>query len=130
GHRGRAVGLLQSSFLFGIMFGPIIGGVLSEPLGLRWPFAIYALFCGAAGVVALLYLPREGELAGETATEAGPARTPARPQGIAATWATARRLCVEPAFLAALVMMMASRWSAQGVRVSLVPLFAADIGVS
>ena len=125
GYRGRAVGALQSSFLFGIMFGPIIGGILSEPLGLRWPFAIYAVFCGAAGVVALLFLPREAELGGDPA-----AAGPTRPRGIVATWDTTRRLCADPAFLAALVMMGASRWSAQGVRVSLVPLFAADIGIS
>jgi MFS family permease len=55
--RGRAVGSLQGAFLFGISFGPIVGGFLAEPLGLRWPFVIYAVFCGAAGVVGLLFLP-------------------------------------------------------------------------
>jgi MFS transporter, DHA1 family, multidrug resistance protein len=40
--RGRAVGGLQAAFLLGISLGPTVGGLLAEPLGLRWPFVIYA----------------------------------------------------------------------------------------
>jgi MFS family permease len=56
--RGRAVGLLQGGFLFGMTVGPLVGGVLATPLGLRWPFFIYALFCGGAGLVGLRFLPQ------------------------------------------------------------------------
>ena len=115
--RGRAVGMLQGSFLGGIAFGPSVGGLLAEPLGLRWPFAIYAVFCAAAGVVALVWLPRTGD---------APPGTPRRP-GLRGTILTARELCVDRAFLAALVMMAGSRWAATGVRFSLVPLFGDEV---
>lgn len=56
--RARAVGMLQGAFLFGIAFGPSVGGLLAEPLGFRWPFVIYAVFCAGAAVVAMRFLPR------------------------------------------------------------------------
>ena len=132
--RGRAVGTLQGAFLFGIAFGPSVGGMLAEPLGLRWPFTIYAGFCGAAGLVALRFL-RAGDSSAvdaqpdpifepEELADAGPAAR--KPQGLAVTWALTREFCRDRAFLAALVMMAASRWAATGVRFSLVPLFGAE----
>ena len=123
--RGRAVGMLQGAFLAGIAFGPSVGGLLAEPLGLRWPFVIYAGFCAAAGVVALIWLPRMESLAQHAAD--GGAEGPARRQGLRATLTSARELCVDHAFLAALVMMAASRWAATGVRFSLVPLFGDEV---
>jgi len=113
--RGRAVGLLQGAFLFGLTVGPVVGGLLAEPLGLRWPFAIYAVFCGAAGGVALAFLP-------PVPAEGGPPR-----QGWRQTWMAAQVLCADRAFVAALVMMAATRWSATGVRFSLIPLFGSDV---
>ena len=131
--RGRAVGALQGAFLFGIAFGPSVGGILAEPLGLRWPFAIYAFFCGAAGLVALRFLPAatgavvdpEPGLDTDIRTEDGPPST--RPQGMAATWQLTREFCSDRAFVAALVMMAASRWAATGVRFSLVPVFGNEV---
>lgn len=116
--RGRAVGGLQGAFLFGLTAGPFAGGPLAEPLGLRGPFVVYAAACGLAGIVALVLLP--------------PVRAGAVPQraggrGLAAAWATTRLLAQDGAFVAALVMMAVSRWSATGVRFSLVPLFAEDV---
>lgn len=130
--RGRAVGLLQGAFLFGIAFGPSVGGVLAAPLGLRWPFTIYALFCGSAGLVALRFL-RDG-----TAQAATPVRLETdvetegvpigrKPQGLRATLAATREFCASRAFVAALVMMAASRWAATGVRFSLVPVFGTEV---
>ena len=131
--RGRAVGALQGAFLFGIAFGPSVGGLLAEPLGLRWPFVIYAFFCGAAGVVALRFLPPATRPAAEPApgfdtdvrAEDGPPTT--RPQGVAATLRLTREFCSDRAFVAALVMMAASRWAATGVRFSLVPVFGSEV---
>ena len=132
--RGRAVGTLQGAFLFGIAFGPSVGGVLAEPLGLRWPFAIYAGFCGAAGLVALRFLRPGVVIAGgddapvfepEELADAGPAAR--KPQGLAVTWQLTREFCRDRAFVAALVMMAASRWAATGVRFSLVPVFGAEV---
>jgi MFS transporter, DHA1 family, multidrug resistance protein len=133
--RGRAVGGLQGAFLFGISFGPTVGGLLAEPLGLRWPFVIYAVFCGAAGVVALVFLPRS--VGGEAETAAGPDGEPVaaapepRPRGVLALLRVARELCTDRTFVAALVMMAASRWAATGVRFSLVPVFGVEeVGAS
>lgn len=114
-YRGRAVGLLQGAFLFGILSGPTVGGALAEPLGLRWPLIIYGGFCVAAGVVALAGLPRaEGS-------------SPSGLGGPRATWRAARHLLTVPAFVAALVMTAAARWSATGVRFSLVPLYGEEV---
>jgi MFS family permease len=131
--RGRAVGALQGAFLFGIAFGPSVGGLLAEPLGLRWPFAIYAIFCGAAGLVALRYLPAgdaepvvaDPRLDADSGTEGGP--TAAKPQGLAATLRLTREFCEDRAFLVALILMAASRWAATGVRFGLVPVFGAEV---
>lgn len=147
--RARAVGLLQGAFLFGLTVGPFAGGVLAEPLGLRGPFFVYAVTCLAAGLVALRFLPRlvaapvpaaellsaEPASARVAAALVGPegehGRAPAAAErgrtGLGVTWRAARRLCADPAFVAALVMMAASRWSATGVRFSLVPLFASEV---
>jgi MFS family permease len=131
--RGRAVGGLQGAFLFGISFGPTVGGFLAEPLGLRWPFVIYGIFCGAAGLVALAFLPRsvggdpEHVDAAEGADGEPVAAAPeARPRGVVALLRVARELCADRTFVAALVMMAASRWAATGVRFSLVPVFGVE----
>ncbi|MGH3666023.1 MAG: MFS transporter [Egibacteraceae bacterium] len=131
--RGRAVGLLQAAFLFGTAFGPSVGGVLAEPLGLRWPFAIYAGFCGGAGLVALRFLPRADAPAPPHPVHVGAldanieAPTPARrPRGLGQTVRLTRELCADRAFLAALVMMAGS-WAAIGLRFGLVPVFGAEV---
>lgn len=128
--RGRAVGSLQGAFLFGISVGPSVGGLLAEPLGLRWPFVIYAVFCAAAGVVAFAFLPRPDDLPGGDSTAVA-AETPEggvtdRPRGFGTIWRAARELCADRAFVAALVMMGASRWAATGLRFSLVPVFGTE----
>jgi len=137
--RARAVGLLQGAFLFGLTVGPFAGGVLAEPLGLRGPFFVYAATCLAAGMVALGFLPRPAVAPAVSAAPAAalvgpegePGAVPAAAvggrTGLGVTLRAARRLCGDPAFVAALVMMAASRWSATGVRFSLVPLFASDV---
>lgn len=109
--RGRAVGTLQGAFLIGIALGPSVGGLLAEPLGLRWPLAIYALFCGSAGLVALWLLPR---------VEAGTAVKPN-------PWKAMRRFLRQPEFVAALIMMAGERWAQAGVRFSLVPIFGTEV---
>lgn len=126
--RGRAVGALQGAFLFGISLGPSIGGLLAEPLGLRWPFVVYAAFCAAAALVASVFLPRGDDLSagGETAVDSPEGGVSAKPRGFATIWRAARQLCVDPAFVAALVMMAASRWAATGLRFSLVPVFGSE----
>jgi MFS transporter, DHA1 family, multidrug resistance protein len=123
-YRGRAVGMLQGAFLFGISVGPSVGGALAEPLGLRWPLVIYGVFCAAAAVVAFVGLPRAD--AAPTGGDA-PAPPPGRASGLRPLLQTAARFCKDPAFVAALVMMAASRWASTGVRFSLIPLFGEEV---
>lgn len=115
--RGRAVGTIQSSFLIGTALGPTIGGALAEPLGLRWPFVIYAGACGVAGAVALTRLPRPSP---EDAAAAG-ARQRGNP------FAGFSALLRRREMAAALLMMAGVRWAMSGLRFTMVPLFAEDV---
>lgn len=130
--RGQAVGMLQGAFLFGISIGPSVGGVLAAPLGLRWPFVIYAVACAAAGGVALVFLPRQTRAVAHVEGAQGPEGEPIAvstgpaANGLRAMVANTARLCAHPAFAAAVVMMAASRWAATGVRFSLIPVFAKE----
>lgn len=140
--RARAVGMLQGAFLFGIAFGPSVGGLLAEPLGLRWPFVIYSVFCAGAALVALRFLPRvarsraetaeaEAGAEGERGEEQGEEDTAGSPvaqsTGFAAMWRSARQLCADPAFTSALVMVAASRWAAAGMRFTLLPVYGEEV---
>jgi MFS family permease len=109
--------MLQGAFLFGLAFGPSIGGLLAQPLGLRWPFAIYGVFCAAAGLVALRFFPHVQRVP-MTSDEARD-----RP----ATFASLLQLCRDQAFVAALVMTGAAHWAGAGMRSSLIPLFGSEV---
>lgn len=139
--RARAVGMLQGAFLFGIAFGPSVGGLLAEPLGLRWPFVIYSVFCAGAALVALRFLPRVARSRAETAEAAeghgsgdqgdqadrDAAASPAAQTGFTAMWRSARQLCGDPAFASALVMVAASHWAAAGMRFTLLPVYGEEV---
>ncbi|HLV04528.1 MFS transporter [uncultured Georgenia sp.] len=109
--RGRASSLYATSFLLGNIGGPVLGGLLAE-LGLRVPFVVYAgALVIAAGVVWRL-LPDTGR------------RGAARPKDEHPPMQLAEALR-DSAFRAALVSGFANGWSNFGVRVALLPLFAA-----
>jgi MFS transporter, DHA1 family, multidrug resistance protein len=134
-HRGRAVGSLQSAFLVGIAFGPSVGGLLAAPLGLRWPFVIYAAFCAAAATASFTLLPEAGPVPGIQSVEGAEGEpvlaAPAQDRGLRGSWTVVRPLLADRAFVAALLMMAASRWAAQGLRFSLVPVFGQEeVGAS
>jgi MFS family permease len=57
---GRAMGLYHGAFLLGSAFGPTVGGLTADLLGLRGPFFVYAGFCAAASIVALAVLRAAG----------------------------------------------------------------------
>ncbi|WP_343900621.1 MFS transporter, partial [Arthrobacter rhombi] len=100
------------SFLIGNIVGPVVGGFLAV-FGYRLPFFIY----GGALVVAaaIVYLSLLGV---RSSAKRGPRDT--RPaMGFAAAFEN-------PVYRAALVSGFANGWSNFGVRVALVPLFAAQ----
>ena len=131
--RGQAVGMLQGAFLFGISVGPSVGGVLAAPLGLHWPFVIYGVMCGIAGLVAMLLLPREDRGAPTLQTAEGSEGEPiaAAPStqraGWKSMWRSAKELCADRTFAIVLGMMLASRWAGTGVRFSTIPVFADQV---
>lgn len=107
--RGRASALYGTAFLLGSIGGPVLGGLLAE-LGLRVPFFVYAVsLLLAAGVVAAL-LPATAR--------------PADDADAAVPMSLAEALRV-PAYRAALVSGFSNGWTNFGVRVALLPLFAA-----
>jgi len=111
--RGRASSLYATAFLLGNIAGPVVGGLLAE-LGLRVPFIVYAVALVLAAGVVWRLLPETG---GRGAARAG--STSAEPPML---FGEALR---DSAFRAALVSGFANGWSNFGVRVALLPLFAA-----
>lgn len=111
--RGRISSAYAGAFLIGGIAGPILGS-LTAGFGYRVPFVIYAVaLLIAAGVVAAL-------ISGAS-LRPPPGSTPA-------PVLTVREAFTDNAFRAALVAGFANGWANFGVRVSLVPLFAATSG--
>lgn len=108
--RGAASSAYASAFLIGNITGPLLGGLLAGA-GMRVPFLVYGVaLLVAAGIVAVL-LP-----ASALAPRAdAPALVPL----------TFREALGDGAYRAALVSSFANGWANFGVRVALVPLFAA-----
>ncbi len=111
--RGRASSMYATAFLLGNIAGPVLGGLLAE-LGLRVPFVVYAVALVLAAGVVWWLLPATGPGAARPTTE----------QGAAPPMLFAEALR-DSAFRAALVSGFANGWSNFGVRVALLPLFAA-----
>jgi MFS family permease len=134
---GRAMGVYQASFLLGSAFGPTVGGLTAGQLGLRGPFFVYAAFCVAATVVALVTL-RGSTLEPSGRQAAGVPAGPALASGAAPArgGSTGRRLDgallrfagVRPTrgLLAALSGAFALWWFMGGFRFTLVPLLAEE----
>lgn len=55
-NRGRMMSMYQGVFLLGVSLGPAPGGILADHFGLRAPFIAYAVFSGAACLVAMLLI--------------------------------------------------------------------------
>ena len=111
--RGRISSLYSGSFLLGNIAGPAAGGLLAG-LGLQLPFLVYA---GALVLVAILVaamlpavkaVPAHLRTGGANRPEALPLRT----------------ALALPAYRAVLTSGFANGWSAIGIRMALVPLFA------
>ena len=55
--KGEKLGLFGSAIGLGFIIGPLLGGVVSTYLGIKWTFLIGAIFGGLAALMALIYLP-------------------------------------------------------------------------
>lgn len=135
--RGRISSLYAGSFLLGNIAGPAVGGLLAG-FGLQLPFLVYAAALVIVAVLVAAFLP-----GGRSATGKSPATVLAETaespevavQEKAFTAAEAptgkqqvlsvREAFGIPAYRAVLASSFANGWSAFGLRMALVPLFAA-----
>lgn len=111
GARGRIAGLYATAFLLGNIGGPVLGGLLAE-FGMRVPFFVYSFtLLVATGVVAVFL---------------GGGRRPSADDGLPEQEALpVREALRHSGYRAALVSSFVNGWSSFGVRVAIVPLFAA-----
>ena len=112
--RGRVSALYGSMFLMGSIVGPVIGGLLGQ-FGMRVPFLVYAgtLLVAALFIGAMLEVP--------------PRRSQGDGPGGGAEVLTLREAWSDKAFRSVLGSGFANGWSNFGVRIALVPLFAAVV---
>ncbi|WP_040159179.1 MFS transporter [Nigerium massiliense] len=111
--RGRTSALYGTSFLVGNVVGPVLGSALSF-LGFRAPFLIYAVALVIAAIVAATFL--------STAQLRPASEGEERPAVL-----SLREALANPAYRAVLVANFAHGWTNFGVRVALIPLFAAAV---
>jgi MFS family permease len=111
--RGRVTSAYSGAFLLGGIAGPVLGGMLAG-FGLHLPFLVYAAaLVVAAAVVAVALRP--------SAVKAPQGHTAA-----AAVMPLAEAFRLRT-YRAALISAFATGWSAFGVRMALVPLFAVAV---
>lgn len=108
--RAKSSSAYGSGFLFGSILGPIIGAALSV-FGMRIPFLLYAIALSCAAGIVWYKMPKNVGVVEDKAT-----RLPAL-----SFW----EAFADHAYRASLVAVFANGWSNFGVRVAVVPLFAA-----
>lgn len=117
--RGRASAVYGSAFLFGNIIGPVAGAAMSF-LGFRWPFVIYGAGVLLAAFVVWWKMPRSSDKSGGKDGAQRAAAQESAPMEL-------REAFADSAFRAALTSNMAHGWINMGVRVSVLPLFAAAV---
>ena len=109
--RGRAAGLFATSFLVGMVGGPLLGS-LTAGFGLRAPFLVYGVAMLLTAVVVFYSLRRS---------------TLSAPAEKVHTEVTMREALAHRAYRSALVSNFATGWSVFGLRMAVVPLFISDV---
>ncbi len=109
--RGRVAGLFATSFLVGMVGGPLLGS-LTAGFGLRAPFFVYGMAMLLTAVVVFYSLRRS---------------TLSAPAEQVHTEVTMRAALSHRAYRSALVSNFATGWSVFGLRMAVVPLFISDV---
>ena len=109
--RGRIAGLFATSFLVGLVGGPLLGS-LTASFGLRAPFWVYGLAM-LITAIAVSYSLRRSTLGA--------------PAEQAQSTVTLRAALRHNAYRSALVSSFATGWSVFGLRIAVVPLFVSDV---
>ncbi|AIT60808.1 MFS transporter [Corynebacterium doosanense] len=112
--RGRASAVYGTAFLLGNVIGPVAGAGMSF-LGFRWPFVIYGTGVVLAAFVVWWRMPRRLDAAGKPLAQVN--KPPMQ----------LRDALSDSAYRAALISNVAHGWVNMGVRVSILPLFAAAV---
>ncbi|STC70176.1 MFS transporter [Corynebacterium pilosum] len=108
--RGRASSVYGTAFLLGNIVGPVAGAAMSF-LGMRWPFVIYSVGVGLAAFVVWKAMPRSDE--DEKKDTLPPLEL--------------KEAISDSAYRSVLVSNFAHGWINMGVRVAVLPLFAAAV---
>lgn len=111
GARGRIMGFYATAFLIGNIGGPVLGGLLAG-FGMRVPFFVYSASLLVATAVVAVFL-RGGRR--RSPDDETPVQEPL----------LVREALQDARYVAALVSSFANGWASFGVRVAIVPLFAA-----
>ncbi|MFL0578608.1 MFS transporter [Dietzia sp. 179-F 9C3 NHS] len=109
--RGRISGLYATAFLVGNIGGPVLGGLLAG-FGMRVPFFVYAASLLVATAVVAVFL------------RGGRRRAPDDPTSTQPVLELSEALR-DSGYRAALVSSFVNGWTSFGVRVAIIPLFAA-----
>jgi MFS transporter, ACDE family, multidrug resistance protein len=109
--RGRIAGLFATSFLVGLVGGPLVGS-LTASFGLRAPFWIYGVAMLITAIVVSYSLRRS---------------TLGAPAEQAQSAVSLRVALRHNAYRSALVSSFATGWSVFGLRIAVVPLFVSDV---
>ncbi|MHA7178042.1 MFS transporter [Arthrobacter sp. Sr24] len=116
--RGRISSLYAGSFLLGNIAGPAVGGLLAG-LGMQLPFLVYAAALVLVALLVATQIPSVAAVARRAATQAVTA-----PAAVKKAALPLREALGMPAYRAVLTSGFANGWSAFGIRMALVPLFA------
>jgi len=111
-NRGSVSGAYASTFLLGGILGPVAGGLLAG-FGLRMPFIVYAVALVIAAAVVAVMLKKPPAGTGEDIPVPEPMAV--------------REALADPAYRAAIVSSFANGWATFGVRMALIPIFAAAV---
>ncbi|MFQ4147488.1 MFS transporter [Arthrobacter sp. LAPM80] len=114
--RGRVSSLYSGSFLLGNIAGPAVGGLLAG-FGMQLPFLVYAAALVLVAILVATQLPAAIALPAQLQAAANP---DVRKQVILPL----RSALGISAYRAVLTSGFANGWSAMGIRMALVPLFA------
>jgi MFS family permease len=127
-NRGRLMSLQIGSLLLGTDIGPIIGGVIADHFGFRWPFYIAGIISAVAATGILIKLREVPERDGSS--------MPQRPetkgqQNRKMDFRTIHDLLANPTFLILCIFTLLVFFTRSGSRQTLMPLLAVDkVGMS
>ena len=121
--RGRVSSLYAGSFLLGNIAGPAVGGLLAG-LGMQLPFLVYACALVLVALLVATQLPAVSTLSARTGGAGGVAGAAVATAAMKKEALPLRIALGMPAYRAVLASGFANGWSAFGIRMALVPLFA------